>query len=322
MNHSEIQARLSDYLEGDLPATDSSLVASHLQQCDACARELDALRAMVELLHSLPTPDPPRDLAQSVMRRLERGEGRQGWFLRLGSALAQLVAAPVALPVSALVAVALVVAVAGVPDFRARVTTKVTTAGSGEDLRSEVRRDANPSALPGSRSGSVQSVQHPTPRGMFLRPEPIRETTRSWPRPIYPRAFVLVPEPPSRLLPVASKSLGSARASLSEYSRRTRPATPAAVGGPEARALRRERELDRRLDLLLLSPGDFVRDFGANSVAAQELWVVELVERALDRGITGEVLEALRQSDGFESLPAVQLFATAVQRAATEHRSE
>ena len=109
MNHSEIQARLSDYLEGDLSATDSSLVASHLQQCDACARELDVLRAMVELLHSLPTPDPPRDLAQSVMRRLERGEGRQGWFVRLGSALAQLVAAPVALPVSALVAVALVV---------------------------------------------------------------------------------------------------------------------------------------------------------------------------------------------------------------------
>ena len=133
---------------------------------------------------------------------------------------------------------------------------------------------------------------------------------------------MLVPEPPSRLLPVASESLGSARASLSKYARQTRPATPAAVGGPEARALRRERELDRRLDLLLFRPGDFVRDFGANSVAAQELWVTELVERALERGIAGEVLEALRQSEDFESMPAVQLFATAVQRAATEQRSE
>lgn len=55
---SEVLARLSDYLDGDLPPPERLAVAEHLRGCDACARfggEFSAtLRSLRE--HLLGTP--------------------------------------------------------------------------------------------------------------------------------------------------------------------------------------------------------------------------------------------------------------------------
>jgi hypothetical protein len=71
-----VRPRLGDHLEGDLDLKTRAQVDEHLSDCASCASELRELRSTVAHLRSLPTPIPPSDLADHVMRRIEAGEGR------------------------------------------------------------------------------------------------------------------------------------------------------------------------------------------------------------------------------------------------------
>jgi len=85
VKHSEIRARLSDYLERDLSPEESSRIETHLEACAPCGSELRELRATVSLLRRLPEPAHPQGLGEAVMARVARDgirPARVRWPLR------------------------------------------------------------------------------------------------------------------------------------------------------------------------------------------------------------------------------------------------
>jgi hypothetical protein len=76
VNCTRVRSHLGDHLEGDLTLRFRTRVDEHLSHCASCARELSELRSTVGLLRSLPTPQPPAELASEIMRRIESGEAR------------------------------------------------------------------------------------------------------------------------------------------------------------------------------------------------------------------------------------------------------
>lgn len=72
MDCKEIRSLLSRYLEDDLDTDRKNLVAQHLEGCEGCAKELDALRGMISSLGKLEKVEPPFDFLASVHQRLEQ----------------------------------------------------------------------------------------------------------------------------------------------------------------------------------------------------------------------------------------------------------
>jgi hypothetical protein len=58
--HRFCQANLSAFMDGQLPARDQERVREHLERCQACQWDLQALRRTVDLLHGLPRMKAPR----------------------------------------------------------------------------------------------------------------------------------------------------------------------------------------------------------------------------------------------------------------------
>ena len=81
---------------------------------------------------------------------------------------------------------------------------------------------------------------------------------------------------------------------------------------------RRRAELDRRLDLLLGDASAFVAELRMDSLAAQELWLGELAERAVERGIAEKVVAVLRQSGDVDAASLADSFGASVRRAEAE----
>jgi anti-sigma factor RsiW len=77
VKHSEIRARLSDYLERDLAPEERASVDRHLAACGECREELHELRATVALLRGLPEPALPPGLSDAVLLRVANGEPRE-----------------------------------------------------------------------------------------------------------------------------------------------------------------------------------------------------------------------------------------------------
>jgi hypothetical protein len=80
VNCARVRPRLGDHLEGDLDLATRARVDQHLSDCASCTSELRELRSIVAHIRSLPTPTPPPNLANAVMRRIEAGEGRTQRF--------------------------------------------------------------------------------------------------------------------------------------------------------------------------------------------------------------------------------------------------
>jgi anti-sigma factor RsiW len=64
--------RLSAYLDGALPASVLARVQAHLEECAACVRAYEDLRALRGLLRALPDPAVPAGLADRMHWRLAR----------------------------------------------------------------------------------------------------------------------------------------------------------------------------------------------------------------------------------------------------------
>jgi anti-sigma factor RsiW len=72
----EVLARLSDYLDGELPAAEREQVDGHLRGCDACARFGGELAATVRGLRRLLLAEQPgtSGLRQRLLRALDADE--------------------------------------------------------------------------------------------------------------------------------------------------------------------------------------------------------------------------------------------------------
>ena len=64
-----IQGMLSEYIDGKLNKADKGVVEAHLEVCDTCSRELEALRMTVQLLHRVPEVLIPRSFTVVAPRR-------------------------------------------------------------------------------------------------------------------------------------------------------------------------------------------------------------------------------------------------------------
>jgi len=96
--------RLSEYLDGELSATERGRIDEHLAGCPACRGTLEELRAVVARAGSLKDRAPARDLWPSVAGRIgaapsgvERPAARRWRGLRLTLTVPQLAAAAIAL---------------------------------------------------------------------------------------------------------------------------------------------------------------------------------------------------------------------------------
>ncbi|HEU4628379.1 MAG TPA: zf-HC2 domain-containing protein [Gemmatimonadaceae bacterium] len=65
------EARLADYLEGDLPPAQRAAAERHLAACPACSALVADLQALRDEARALPPLQPSRDLWDGIARRIE-----------------------------------------------------------------------------------------------------------------------------------------------------------------------------------------------------------------------------------------------------------
>jgi hypothetical protein len=70
--HEEWTDKLSEYLDGELPAGEQAAVAAHLRGCAACAEVLNDLKRIIARAQTLDARPPRADLWGGVARRIER----------------------------------------------------------------------------------------------------------------------------------------------------------------------------------------------------------------------------------------------------------
>ena len=136
--------RLSDYLEGDLSPADMSACEAHLSRCDACAADLEGIRAVVAQASLLADLPPERDLWPAIEGRLPRRDTEDADIVPITSrkrvelTVPQLVAAGIALVVLSAGSVSLLLP--GAPTAAAEPTGVASAsgaaAGSGGDTPS------------------------------------------------------------------------------------------------------------------------------------------------------------------------------------------
>ena len=70
----DVLDRLSDYLDGELPAPSRAAVEEHVKACDGCARFGGEFKSTVRALrdHLLRSPAPPARLVAKLREALDR----------------------------------------------------------------------------------------------------------------------------------------------------------------------------------------------------------------------------------------------------------
>ncbi|HEX6477114.1 MAG TPA: zf-HC2 domain-containing protein [Acidimicrobiales bacterium] len=64
--------RLSSLLDGELPDDEMAVARRHLQGCETCSGELEAIERARQLLRGLDTPKPPDSFVPGLLRRHRR----------------------------------------------------------------------------------------------------------------------------------------------------------------------------------------------------------------------------------------------------------
>ncbi len=71
--------KLSDYIDGELPADLCTGIEHHMADCPPCQAFLESLRRTVRLVEQVDVPPLPREIRESVREAYERyRQGRSG----------------------------------------------------------------------------------------------------------------------------------------------------------------------------------------------------------------------------------------------------
>jgi hypothetical protein len=292
VNHSDIESRMADYLEGDLSLGKRALFDAHLDTCTDCESELAEMRGTIGLLRGLPTPEPPTDLVDNVMRRIKLGEGQPGLVDRMARWFAELndfITTPrFAVPATALAAGLAVVLVTGEGNFSvpslqtSGPETQIARhpSGAGQQKLTDEQMRTFADAVAGLRAESV--ADNSTPSGSRLGMSgstPEGDTDRS---------------------PLGGRS-GAADHSL-------KFASVASGGSATAQSVRTR---DEWLEVLIDQPRVFAVEHRELSAVEQELWITHLSRRAVELGRLDDVVTALRATADPVSVALADSFAAA-----------
>jgi len=280
VNHKSAQRYIADYLDGTLSSRRRARLDQHLERCDECQNEVHELRLTISLLRGLADPEPPENLAESVLQRIAAGEADASWTKRadqwLGSLWEAVSAPQYALPAAAVLALVAVLGIGPGPGFRL-----------------------------------------PTSPGFYQEtPVAVQEGSDRSPAPHSPRLAPLS-EPglvASRLVPSVSRSLPfqRGRLTLSPTGRGTRPQngslSQAAYAEP-ARESRVLRSADDWIEVLIKRPSEFAAEHARLSEVERELWITYVARRAVETNRFDQLLDALQVSPEPVSVALAQDFA-------------
>src|SRR5437867_4381588 len=93
-SHDYVEAQLSDYVDGRLPAAERARVRQHLQSCERCRASLRSLGWTINLLKQAPAPALPRQFTLPVpgaARAVREGAPWLKWGLSAASLAAAFV---------------------------------------------------------------------------------------------------------------------------------------------------------------------------------------------------------------------------------------
>jgi len=84
MNCSNVSAKLSAYLDGEICGTEMMMIRSHLQYCPSCESELEEIQAIKRLMVALPGAEPSESLVERLKSRIAVESGvasTRAWWL-------------------------------------------------------------------------------------------------------------------------------------------------------------------------------------------------------------------------------------------------
>lgn len=297
MNHSDIQNRMADYLEGDLSLRKRALFDAHLDTCPDCSSELGEMRRTIALLRRLPTPQAPADLADNVMRRIAEGEGQPGWIDHIerwfGEFRALVLAPGLVLPATALAA----------------GLTLVLLTADGGGLLPGVGAETPTVGVAGTRRPTQAAVQRPP--GQPMRGVPAA-SGRPWEASLAQdnsgRGHLRLGLRGSRL---ANDGVRPPAAPLRSAGQHRLALAGTAIGGTAKSQSVRSR--DEWLDVLIRQPRAFAREHSELSSVEQELWITHLSRRAVELERLEEAVIALRATGDPFAVVLAKSFAAAAQ---------
>jgi len=83
-NCEEVEARLSEYLDGELSAADQAGCAAHISGCDRCRELVASVRGLVGAMHAIEPVEIPLRLVPAILERTlgpkKEAHGWRAWF--------------------------------------------------------------------------------------------------------------------------------------------------------------------------------------------------------------------------------------------------
>lgn len=301
MNHSDVQNRIADYLEGDLSLARRALFDAHLDHCETCRVDLEELRAIPYLLKQLPDVEPPPMLAADVMRRIRLGEATPTFGDRIRSLLSEIASPGIAIPVAAMGAVFVLAVTSG--------QFQLDPLSGGPQSPSAAAGVRTLATIPPEAAAVANRVFRPAPGAPTVQLYQGGDGTMTSSR---RRAFF-------QLLPAsAGESLAEAGVSGSSRQRVRIVVRPSLGTGFSDVSQGMPRTPDDWLAVVQEQPAEFARRQASLSLAEREHWVRVLARRAVEVDSAGDVVRALHRRGGPEGRNFARAFAAEARLASSQ----
>ncbi len=331
MKKADIESRMADYLEGDLPLEDRALFDAHLDANPEAAREVDELRRTIDMLRSLPDPEPPAGLVGNVMREIRLQETNRSWWQRLSTALSPGGAPQWAVPMLAAAALVVLAILSGDltaptgggdPASSTPQTLALAESAAPGGAREGRDRDARSPSAPSAaditpRTGRVAEAPRAGAPGeppAVARPERALDPPSQVARTPNQAPLVPVGNPPTQVSRLESSPLvtGPGTGAFQRPAQNNLGST--AVGSEPGSEVQRNARLDEMLAALREDPDSVASFLAQDSATSREVWGTHLARRAHERGLVEETRAAIEANPRLAGGPLSAAFQTEVDR--------